>query len=406
MSAESTCLNLRSERDGAMYPLKTVVISRDDNVLSEIRRELSIASAEVEGIFPDVPSALEAISQSHDERKLFVLHLDSIDDLIPLKHVSGVFAGRPILALFDENPSPSTLVRAMRQGVSQVVLLPFQSDDFQEALCSIETHFGHAVGKSQLIAVTAGHGGVGATTISVNLAYETAQQFQLDCILLELSYNVGVLGSYLDIQPKFTTRDLLELGGELDVYALRQALVPFADRFSVLAGPLHAFSDFTPSQADMLRLIQCARQLADVVVLDVPCTMDSMQLETLDAADLVVLVAEQTVPSIQMTCESLRLGMRAYHPLIVVNRFDSKLEGFDAAHLAQIVGTDHLRTVSDDHQAVHTSINSGQPLRLTAPHSPALADIDRLAEDLLGKQSSRKHSGGIFGRIADVLGIE
>ena len=73
-----------------------------------------------------------------------------------------------------------------------------------------------------------------------------------------------------------------------------------------------------------------------------------------------------------------------------------------------LLGTDHLSTVSEDPKSVHASINSGRPLRLAAPHSAALADIDRLAEDVLGKQAGRRKTGnheGLFGRIADALGI-
>ncbi len=176
------------------------------------------ANAELEGIFPDVQSVVQGLTLHHDEMRLFVVHLDSSNDLAPLKHLSGVFAGRPILVLFDENPPASALVNAMREGASQVVLIPFHSDDFQNALHSIELQFGHTTSKTRLIAVTGRHGGAGATPIAVNLAYEVAQKHHLDCILLELSSNIGVLSSYLDIEPKYTIRDLLEMGGDIDVY--------------------------------------------------------------------------------------------------------------------------------------------------------------------------------------------
>lgn len=387
-----------------MYPLKTIVISRDDNVLPEIRRELLNANVEIDGCYPDIPSVVERVSLSHDEVRLFIVHLDSLDNLAPLKHLSGIFAGRPILVLVDGNPSASDIVHAMREGAAQVVLIPVQTEDFRAALQSIETHFGHTIGKSRLIAVTGSHGGAGATTISVNLAYEIAQTFQVDCILLELSTNIGVLSSYLNIEPSFTTRDLLEIGEEIDVYALQHALVPFGERLSVLAGPFHANVDFKPSRVAIQRMLKCARQLADVVILDVPSTLDPEQFDTLEAADVVVLVGEQTVPSIQMTCESLRMGIRAFSPVVVINRFDAKLDGFDTVHLASVLGTEHLLTVADDHAAVNASINCGTPLRMTAPDSPALANIDALAEDLLGKRHERHRRRGIFCSFARALG--
>lgn len=397
---------LSPEGQTSMYPLKTIVISRDENLLPEVRRELLNAAAEIDGCYPDISTVVERVSLNHDELRLFIVHLDSIDDLAPLKHLSGVYAGRPILALVDGNQPATSVIHAMREGATQVVLIPFQSEDFREALQSIETQFGHAIGKSRLIAVTGSHGGAGATTISVNLAYEIAQTFQLDCILLELSANIGVLSSYLNIEPKHSTRDVLEMGEELDVYALQNALTPFGDHFSVLPGPLHASLDFRPTHVAVQRLIQCVRQMADVVILDVPAALGADEYNVLDAADVVALVGEQTMPSIQMTCENLRLGIRALSPVVVVNRYDAELEGFDADHLAQVFGTDRLRTISADHLSVNASINCGSPLRMISPYSPALADLDGLAEELLGKRSGQHRRRGFLGRLAHALGAD
>lgn len=379
-----------------MYPLKTIIISRDDEVLPEIRRELHNARAEIDSCYPDVASVVEHVSLSHDEMRLFIVHLDSIDDLAALKHLSGVYVGRPVLAVVDGNPSVPAIVHAMREGATQVVLVPFQADDFDEALQSIETQFGHAVGKSRLIAVTGSHGGAGATTLSVNLAYEIAQTFELDCILLELSSSIGVLSACLNIESRHTTRDLLEIGEDLDAYILQHAMVQFGERLSVLPGPFHAAVDFKPSPVARQRLIQCARQLADVVIVDVPPTLDNDQFEILDVANEVVLVGEQTVPSIQMTSESLRLGIRAHSPIVVINKFDANLEGFGTSRLASILKTDRLRTISDDRTVVNASINSGRPLRMIASHSPALSDIDALAEDLVGKPRRHHHRSSLL----------
>ena len=50
--------------------------------------------------------------------------------------------------------------------------LPLDVHDFHEALDSIAIQFGHSSTHSVVIGVTGGHGGAGATTVAVNLAYE------------------------------------------------------------------------------------------------------------------------------------------------------------------------------------------------------------------------------------------
>jgi pilus assembly protein CpaE len=296
----------------------------------------------------------------------------------------------------------------MREGAAQVVMLPVDVVDFREAINMVALQFGYAASQSQVIAVTGAHGGVGSTMLAVNLAYELAHSYQLDTIVAELSLNFGVFASYLAIEPEYTTLELLQHAADIDIYITSKALIPFGERLSVLAGPVHAVTapDVTP--LTIARLIDDLRQLAQVVILDVPSTLDDAQLATLSAADEVVLVTDHTVPSIHMSAEALRFGIRAHSPWVVVNRFDSEIGGLDVDHIKNILAIDSLRTLTLDHEAVNGSINCGQPLRLCYPKSKALADIHALAKDLLKlKQPVNPvaKTAGLMSRFGHALGF-
>ena len=103
-----------------MYPLKIVLIGDDDTQLPILRRELLNISAELVAEYPDIPSATDGIELHHDETRLFIVHLTDESHLDKLKHLSGVFPGRPILALMDGEPSSSFLVHAMRDGATRL----------------------------------------------------------------------------------------------------------------------------------------------------------------------------------------------------------------------------------------------------------------------------------------------
>jgi pilus assembly protein CpaE len=392
-----------------MYPFKIVLIGEDEKLLPHIRRELLNQSAEVESEFRNIDSAIEHVTLLHNEARLFVIHVDDLTELDILKRLSGTFAGRPILVLMNGNADSSFVVHAMRCGASQVVMLPLSAAEFTEALNGILVQFGHLASQTQVIAVTGAHGGVGSTSMSVDLAFEIAQQYQLDTILLELQQNFGVLASFLRIEPRHTTDELLEMGYAVDLYAIKNALVPFGDRVSVLAGPPHVKTPTHVEKSAITHLIQSVRHLADVVVLDVPSTLDYQQLDVLRAADNVVLVAEQTVPSLSMTIEMLQLGLRAHSPSIVINRYDASLEGLDVGHLRQVLGIDDVRTVINDSAGFHTARNQGQPLRLASPKSKAISDIDAIAEHLLRKKhtcKAQRNHEGIISRVTHMLGID
>ena len=102
---------------------------------------------------------------------------------------------------------------------------------------------------------------------------------------------VGTLSSVLNVQPQWSVRELLEMNDRLDIYAVDNAL----SHCKTVDGnrrPNPCCRDVGLSIADVVRFIECARQLAEVVVLDVPSTLDDCQMLTLDVCDEVVLIGE------------------------------------------------------------------------------------------------------------------
>ncbi len=251
-------------------------------------------------------------------------------------------------------------------GTSQVVNLPLQADDFKQALDCIANQFGAPAG-SIVIAAAGVTGGCGATTMAINIAFEISQANpHLRVVLAELSLQMGKLPLYLNVEPRLTTHDLLKDIHRIDLHFMQQALTPIVEGFSILAGPYHAVTPMSSPATDVMLLIQSLRQLADVVVLDVPCTYDAIYFDTLNSADKVVLVGEQKVPSIR-SMQMVHGSLNAKPHVLVLNRYDPNLPGFGVDRLKQMLRVDELETVASDYPAVSSSINQGLPLRLKEP---------------------------------------
>jgi pilus assembly protein CpaE len=388
-----------------MYPLKTVLIGLSDHLAPHVRRELTNLSAAVEAEYPDVPSAVAAViaAGGKGEKRLYLMHVGDSADLPMVQRLSNAFVGSPILALVEKNGDQSLCLRTNRAGATQVTSLPLQIDDFREALNLLALQFGYNPDDTKIVAVTSATGGCGATTIAINLAYEVAFLRNVHTILLELSLQCGMLGTYLNIEPRYTTQDLLGMKDQLDAHAVQQALLKVSDQMDVLVGPHELIVSQAPSLRDVRRLINCARQIANVVVLDIPCTYDDFFFQVLSAANEVVVVVEQKIPAIRtlgLILNTLKRDSGVTKPTIVINKYAPRKNGIAVNDLEKLLETPGLATVATDEPSMTAALEAAAPLRLRAGSSRALADIDRLVERLFpGKAALREKRAGLFSRL-------
>jgi Flp pilus assembly CpaE family ATPase len=159
---------------------------------------------------------------------------------------------------------------------------------------------------------------------------------------------------------------------------------------------------------DVAELLATLSQLADIVMLDVPCTYDDLYFEALASADQTVLVGEQTIPSIRalkLVHESL-IGTRKLGAgdQVVINRYDPKNSAFSVDRLLQPIGISSLSTIACDNASATAALHKGCPIRLATARSPALADIIALVGTLVLPGAHPKASSpGFFSRMRRVF---
>jgi Flp pilus assembly CpaE family ATPase len=212
---------------------------------------------------------------------------------------------------------------------------------------------------------------------------------------------MGVVASHLNIEPSTTILDLLRDDGPADKINAKRALIRVAENFEILAGPHEIVAPIASSPADVARVVGLLKHLADVVVLDVPCTYDDLYFDTLAAADQVLLIGEQKLPSIR-ALKMVREAMvrNGGSPRLVLNRFDPRNKPFAVDRLLRPLGVSRVRTVARDDAGVNSAVEAACTLRLGAPRSPALADILAIVEEIVAVDAPpRVKAEGIFSRI-------
>jgi pilus assembly protein CpaE len=375
-----------------MYPLKVVLIGCRDDESPELRHELAEQGCPLEGDFPDVKTAISGLATPPETKRLFVFHVRTPVDLRQLERLNDMFLGNPILALVVGTPEAPLLMSAMRAGAAQVVSLPINPDDFKLALLRIARQFGHR-SVSTVVAVSGVSEGCGATMLSINLASEIAHLYNLPTILVEMALQMGRLPSQLNIEPRYTTRELIQEIDRIDLEVVRQALSPVGENFSVLTGPAKGIAPAAIAPGNVVRLVDYVRRLANVVLLDMPYTFDDTYFQTIVTAEHVVLVANPTVPSIH-ALKTVRdtlakhEGIGAIH--LVINRYDRHHSACSLSHLHELLQTEHLSLIANEYETMEQAANNGTVIRAQNPHSRALSDIDRLAALLLGTRTMQQ----------------
>ncbi len=249
--------------------------------------------------------------------------------------------------------------------------MPLDAEDLHSGMDAICREHGYHGNEAKSVAIAGVTGGCGATTVAINLADIVAALHKRHCVLVELAMQKGMLATYLNVEPQYVLPDLLQTGIKLDLHVVRQALTRIADNFDIVSGAHFQITQVQVSTQDVLRLIEHFQRLAAVLVLDVPWTGDEHFLQTLSAANHLVLVAEQNLPSLRslrlvldmLNRSNLTTAAGGLTVELVVNRYDARSKDFPLERVKDVLETPDLSTVANDYPSVNASVNRGVPLR-------------------------------------------
>ena len=307
-----------------MHTLKAILIGIESRVLPDVEHGLHAMAAAIEAQFPSLADAHDRLALSGTEKRVLIVQAVSDADRPALQRLIDRFPAHPVVLLTPAAATSDAIVAWMRSGVSQVVRLPFVMDDFRDAVVRIARQAELHESAGTLIAVAGAAEGCGATTIALNLATEIVDRMGKNVLLAEAPHRLGRLAVALNVQPTFTTHDLSINSALADLDTLRKAVTPIRERLGLLSGPYQSLPTNLTPDPRIINLLGLFRQLADVVIFDMPYLQDDVYFQVLAGMDHVVLVADQNVPSLHalMLCREAIQGHRvSAHRHLVINRY-------------------------------------------------------------------------------------
>jgi pilus assembly protein CpaE len=229
-------------------------------------------------------------------------------------------------------------------------------------------------------------GGNGTSVLAANFAHRLAAGGARRVALIDLDLHGG--NALLLLSSQHAASDVAEVARNvqrLDAELLRSAMVPLTETLHVLPAPEDIAQALEVKDEHVQALVRQARQMFDVVVLDLGARIDALSLPALDLATQVFPVLQLYLPQLRdarrmrATLQSLEVPQ---HKLCwIVNRFHKHSE-LPLQSLTQVLGGDAVHTVPNHHASVGAAVNQGQPIAASSPEARAL---DELAKRLAPK---------------------
>ena len=173
------------------------------------------------------------------------------------------------------------------------------------------------------VAITGVRGGVGATTIAVNLAWHFGVGMRRHTVLLDPDTHLGATAFLLNIQPGPGLRMALEAPDRIDSLLAERAAQPAADRLHVLAAEEKVANHANHAPGAAAALLGALRNRYNFIIIDVPFGPVQLYRDLLDIVDQRILVMDPSLAAIRDTVRLLGLpkGPRQdQRAVVVLNR--------------------------------------------------------------------------------------
>jgi pilus assembly protein CpaE len=371
---------------------------RKKNVRLEIRNErlrdqLAVLISSIEGFL---------VQSAHDTMPADLLILEIGDDTIKDFDVltRAKATGRAgEFFITSKSTNPDVLIQALRIGVKEFIPQPLNEGEAKKALLRFRDGSEPTPAapkgprrKGQIINVLGVKGGVGTTTIAVNLADSLVRLDGAPAVaIIDMNRLFGEIPLFLSLEHVFNWVDVSKNIARLDATYLTGILYRHRSGLRVLPPPDRVDDKYTVTPQVVESLLTLMRTMFDYVIIDSGQGVDDISKTILRSADKVLLVAGLSLPCL-INVKKLMKSFRdlGYPPEpfveVVVNRFDKK-SVITLREAEQSIGKKVFWSIPNDFHATMSAINQGKPLSLVEPNAEVTAAIEELAATLAGRQT-------------------
>ena len=285
-------------------------------------------------------------------------------------------------------PSHHLLLDAMRSGVQDFLPKPVNLESLTDMLARFaqDLEMRDRPSLDKLVVVMGSKGGVGSTTVAVNLGVQLATIAKKRIFLLDFAQPLGNVHLLLNLHPRFSVRDAVENMDRLDSHFFTGLLTPHKTKLEILGGITQPEEWQRISVSPLERVVNVAQSTADLVLLDMGSQFSSEWSSIFRLARMILIVAEANVPAL-WTLERRLLALKGFgiepeRARIIINRWHKGDEEV-LKSVQKNLNRPIFACLPNDFRKTSESINLGTPLMQN--HNNTLSNRYRqIAAQLVG----------------------
>jgi pilus assembly protein CpaE len=273
-----------------------------------------------------------------------------------------------------EQADTDMLMKAMRAGVKEVFLAPINEHEIEVALNKYirrrqttvrETEQPAQLGK--VINVMGCKGGIGTTTIAVNVAVSLKQKANSQSVaLLDMNMIFGDIPLFLSLKPAHHWGEVMTNIGRLDATYLKSILSEHQSGLLVLASPSYLNGDKPATPEAVAEMIALFQRLYDFVVIDGGQSLNPISMKMLEMSDEILLVSLLNLTCVSNASKILKSfssegAIYKDKIRIIINRCQ-KNPDLPLSDAEKSLGKEIFCKIPNDYKTTMSAINNGRPL--------------------------------------------
>ena len=304
---------------------------------------------------------------------------------------------------------PALILQAMRAGVQEFLVFPPNPQEFSAALDRLTRRGRADIEQGTTIAVYTAKGGLGSTSIAVNIAFGLADANPSGRVALaDFVVHGGDLRVHLNMSPAYDVGDLVARVERIDADLLSSILTPVEGGVWVLP------SSDRPEIAEMVDSATATTLIAELkkhfahTVLDCEHYITDRTLAALDAADKIVLVTQLNVAALRGTQRTIalcqRLGFGDDKLVVVVNRHQSS-EVLTPSDASTLLNMPIFHLLPNDFRTSDGAVSKGVPVSRYDKNARLTQSYAQLVAKLTGSGSANGKSRETTSRLSRIFSI-